>query len=98
MDMKNIVDQLTEDDALRMFYHLAGRFGWAGTIFAREDVSIAWHDDDNALTDDEWQFVRSSRAWRKMTDHACSDGLDELREIVEQCKKDLAEKVSAETN
>lgn len=97
MDMKSIVDQMTEDDALRMFYHLAGRFGWAGTVFSREDVSIEWHGDDSALTDDEWQFVRGSRVWCKFTDHQCADGCDELRDIVSQCKQDLAEKVSAET-
>lgn len=97
MNVDKIVDEITEGEAMRMLMLFSSRFGWTDAVFAREDVSNEWHDNELSLTDDEWEFVRTSRAWVNMSDRMVQDGFEYLREAVWQCKKDYAEKVSAET-
>jgi hypothetical protein len=98
MNIDKIVDEITEYEAMRMVMSFSHRFGWTDAIFSRADVSNEWHDDELSLTDDEWEYVRTSRGWVNMCDRMVQDGCDYLGELVWQWKKDYAEKVSAETN
>ena len=63
-------EDLTEDEAFRIFWDLRRKFGWAGTFFTRGDCS-EWTTDENGdyderpLTDEEWEAVQSTYEWRK---------------------------------
>lgn len=67
-EMQEIVDRLTEEQALLLLNLLESRFGWATILFNRADAesrfaSLTNADDERPLTDDQWDAVRSSPEW-----------------------------------
>jgi hypothetical protein len=67
-----------EEGAFGIFHALQKRFGWAGTVYNRQDASDAINRD---LTDDEWARVSTSRAWANIPDawgESASEGIQDI--------------------
>jgi hypothetical protein len=68
MDVQN----MTEEQAVELFYEMKKRFQWRGVIVARGDVGEMWETRyDETMSGDAWEAVRDTYAWRKM-DHILS--------------------------
>ena len=72
MNIDNLIESMTEDEAIKLYFTLSNRFGWAGTFFTREDAEGEWQnqtDDDlstmSALPDDVWERIQNTWYWRK---------------------------------
>ena len=67
------INALTEDEAVRLFSEMSSKFGWAGTIFTRDDVEGMLeqydpiHDGEtiNKFTDEQWDDFSSSKSWHR---------------------------------
>lgn len=67
--------ELTEDEALSVFYALSVHYGWAGTVFTRGDAECEWQNQqydfetgetpDAPLPDNVWNNILASWEWRK---------------------------------
>lgn len=82
---------ITEDEGLRLFFDLSQKFGWAGTIFTREDASSTWEtfqEDGSkleAMPDEVWEAVRHTYYWRKgLPERLTEWGWDIVRDAVEE--------------
>ncbi len=61
----------TETDGLNLFNTLRDMFGWAGTIFTRDDVELK---AERKLTDEEWERIQLTHGWRHLADALCEQG------------------------
>lgn len=98
-DLPEFLDDMTEGQALDVFYQLSRKWGWAGTVFIRNDVETEWqnqqYDPETGLTsgeplpDDVWDAVQDTWEWRKaMTARMCEVGSDMVRTAVEDVVRD----------
>lgn len=88
-------ETITEDEAIRLHFNLAYKFGWQGTFFTREDAEQSWkeyHDQTEPFTDEVWDTVRLSYYWRKgLTDILVERGWDLVHEAVAEALAELRE-------
>jgi hypothetical protein len=91
MDTNKLAEILTEQEALELHYEFARKFGWAGTLYVREDASNAWHDDDLALTDAEWEAVTLSNSWSRMEEYLSEASYYLVSEAIKEAKENLGE-------
>lgn len=86
-----------EDEGLRLLHTLKREFGWAGTVFTRDDVETVWrehptvwdaHGDaasEVVLPDGVWDAVRGGWYWRKGMDEILVErGFDLLNTAVDE--------------
>ena len=65
------INALTEDEAFHLFSKMSSKFGWAGTIFTRDDVEGMLeqydliHDGEtiNKFTDEQWTDFTNNKDW-----------------------------------
>lgn len=90
-----IIDTDTCDEAQAgmAFHALCRRFGWAGTVFSRDDVFdlASGGDADIELNDDLWNRIRTSEAWtetlvRRLNNEAWSVMDDAINDALDQIK------------
>lgn len=91
MNINELVEQVTEAEALELHYQFARKFGWAGTLYVREDASNAWHDDDLALTDEQWEAVKASKSWSRFEEYLSEESYDLVRDAISDAKASLGE-------
>lgn len=91
MNINELVEQVTEAEALELHYQFARKFGWAGTLYVREDASNAWHDDDLALTDTQWEAVKASKSWSRFEEYLSEESYDLVRDAISDAKASLGE-------
>jgi hypothetical protein len=94
MNINELAEQVTEEQALDLYYQFSRRFGWAGLLYIREDATDIWHnenddDDDLALTDAEWEAVKTSKSWSRLGEYLSEDAYDLVREAVSVAKFNL---------
>lgn len=79
-------DNITEDEAIKLYFDLAGQFGWKGTFFTREDAENSWqeyHEQSEPFTDETWNAICLSWYWRKgLGDILTERGWDLVHEAV----------------
>lgn len=79
-------DNITEDEAIALYFNLANQFGWKGTFFTREDAENSWkeyHGQTEPFTDEAWNAVCDSWYWRKGLDEIMTErGWDLVHEAV----------------
>jgi hypothetical protein len=91
---EQFADTLTESEALDLQNYLSRKFGWAGLLYNREDATDIWHnenddDDDLALTDAEWEAVKTTKEWSRLGEYLSQDAYDLVREAVSVAKFNL---------
>lgn len=91
MNINELVEQVTEAEALELHYQFARKFGWAGTLYVREDASNAWHDDDLALTDTQWEAVKATKSWSRFEEYLSEESYDLVRDAISDAKASLGE-------
>ena len=91
MNINELVEQVTEAEALELHYQFSRKFGWAGTLYVREDASNAWHDDDLALTDTQWEAVKASKSWSRFEEYLSEESYDLVRDAISDAKASLGE-------
>lgn len=91
MNINELAEQVTEEQALDLYYKFTKRFGWAGTLYVREDASNAWHDDDLALTDEQWEAVKASKSWSRFEEYLSEESYDLVRDAISDAKASLGE-------
>ena len=94
MNINELVEQVTEAEALELHYQFARKFGWAGLLYVREDATDIWHnenddDDDPSLTDAEWEAVKPTKEWLRLGEYLSADAYDLVREAVSVAKFNL---------
>lgn len=58
------IENITESEALRLYYALSRKFGWSGTLFTRGDVDSYWEEyTGEDMTDEDWEEVSDSWYW-----------------------------------
>lgn len=81
-------DNITEDEAIKLYFDLASQFGWRGTFFTRADAENSWqeyHEQSEPFTDEVWEAVRQSWYWRKgMGEILTEHGWDLVHEAVDE--------------
>lgn len=88
-----MIDTLTESDAFTLYHKMAHKFGWAGTFFTREDANEAFQNiredvQTGDMTDELWEYVRTSWGWDRMNEILCERGWD----MVDEAVRDAMEK------
>lgn len=91
MNINELVEQVTEAEALELHYQFARKFGWAGLLYVREDASDLWHDDDLALTDEQWSAVKATNAWSRMGEYLSEEAYGYAREAISVAKAQFGE-------
>lgn len=91
MNINQLAEQATEAEALNLYSQFARKFGWTGVLYIREDASDIWHDDDLALTDAEWEAVRTSQQWLRLGEYLSEDALQLARTAIAVAKASLGE-------
>lgn len=91
------IDALSEDDAFRVFSSLRDKFGWAGTVFCRDDVESLLEQYDpineelvnNGLTDEQWADFSGSKNWtRYCPEWMCEKGLEIINDLLHDWLKE----------
>jgi len=64
------IDNITEEEALDVLHKFRTKFGWAGTVFMKDDIIYRWEDkygeeEGYALSDEQIEKVMVSWQWRK---------------------------------
>lgn len=81
-------DNMTEGEAIALYFDLANQFGWKGTFFTREDAESSWteyHGQTEPFTDDAWNAVLLSWYWRKGLEETLTErGWDLVHEAVSE--------------
>ena len=81
-EKKLLVDGLAPDEAMSLYHAMQEKFGWAGTVFQREDVDSAAGRD---LTDEEWEKVQDSYEWCKgVPERTTERGWDVIYSLVDE--------------
>lgn len=96
MNINELVEQLTESQALELHYQFARKFGWAGTLYVREDAEYVWNADNGGgdpepISDEQWQAVKTTQTWLRLGEYISTDGLELVRESVREAKTNLGE-------
>lgn len=61
-------NNVTEAEALEIFWDFRRRFGWSGVLWTREDAESVWDTYfDDEFTDEVWELVRKSPEWRGLS-------------------------------
>jgi len=85
------LDALDEGDAFRVFSAMCGKFGWAGTVFTREDVEGMLeqydpiHDGEtiNKFTDEQWTDFTNNKDWyRYVPEWTHEEGWDIIHNVL----------------
>ena len=66
-ELKALIANLSEDDAVRLSNLIDRQFGWTGVSYTRQDAEEAYRNvtgDDGDVPSDYWQFVQDSHEWR----------------------------------
>ncbi len=81
----------TEDTALELFYILLEKFGWAGTVFSRNDVPLIIHEEnipgesefvDEPVTEEEFAAVCEKWEWKEGITEAMTANAAEIIPVV----------------
>lgn len=74
-DAKRIIETLTEDQAMKLFWEMQNRFGWSGTVFTRYDAEQEWQNlqfdpatgltSDASLPEDTWEEIQNDWYWSR---------------------------------
>lgn len=90
MNIDNLIDTMTEDDAFRLLPVLERRFGWSVALLNTTDIEEAWRDhtgDDP--TPAQVETVRESRDWTKwIREYASDQMVTMLRDTVAEIAGD----------
>lgn len=97
-ELKKFFAEIDEDDAWEIFCYAKAKFGWAGAMVTREDAELDWselvkcmsYDDDDetstpvdpVLSDEMWEDLRYSLAWRNIDDQLRGNCLNESNSAV----------------
>lgn len=92
------IENMTEQQALDVFYAMRMRFGWQGSIYSRQDVADIWEtfyaddvtvgDDFVArITDEQWQAVLATSEWRGVSGYMDSEGAQAVRDAVDSARR-----------
>lgn len=85
------LDALDEGGAFRVFSAMCGKFGWAGTVFTREDVEGMLeqydpiHDGEtiNKFTDEQWTDFTNNKDWyRYVPEWTHEEGWDIIHNVL----------------
>lgn len=91
-------DEITESEAIRLYFDLSRRFGWQGAFFTREDAENSWneyHEQTSPFTDEVWDAVRRSFYWRKaLADALIERGWGLIHEAVQEALNDYEDTLS----
>jgi len=92
------IENMTEQQALDVFYAMRRRFGWQGIVVTRGDAEEMWATvsgldgaEDLTLGDREWSVLVDQYEWRKMDDYLATEAYDGLRDAVCRSIEFLAE-------
>lgn len=95
LNREQFAETLTESEALDLQDYFSRKFGWVGITYSREDASDIWHNEyaddgnDTVLSDEEWDALRTSRAWGNLGNDLSEDAYDLVREAVSVAKFNL---------
>lgn len=89
------IDALAEEDAFRVFSAMCDKFGWAGTVFTRDDVEglLEQYVEDgeiiNEFTDEQWADFSSNKDWhRYVPEWMAEKGWDVIQDILDDWLKE----------
>ena len=81
MDIKD----MTEDQALEMFYNMKQKFGWQGILTTKTDLIMEFeHYHERQPTDEEMEMMTTAWSWRKMEEWLSSDVQEAIIEIISE--------------
>ena len=85
------MDALDEEDAMRVFTEMRYKFGWAGTIFTRNDVEsmLDTYDPEHdgktisEFTDEQWVDFTNNKDWyRYVPEWMAEQGWDIIQDVL----------------
>ena len=85
------LDALDESDAFRVFSAMSDKFGWAGTIFTRNDVEsmLDTYDPEHdgktisEFTDEQWVDFTNNKDWfRYVPEWMTEQGWDIIQDVL----------------
>jgi hypothetical protein len=91
------IDALAEEDAIRVLSAMCDKFGWAATLFTREDVEGLLEQSDpeappvtiNEFTDEQWADFSSNKDWhRYVPEWMAEKGWDVIQDILDDWLKE----------
>lgn len=78
----NLAD-MTEDQAIELFYNMRRRFDWTGAVVVPQDLRDAFFSyEGRQPTDEEMTAMKGSWAYRKMDDWLAQDIHEAITEMV----------------
>lgn len=92
MNINSVSQNISEDEALDLYYLMARRFGWTGLLYVRGDVQDMWDDSEDTMTDEQWEAVRTSKGWSRMGEWLSEDAFDCVRDAIEDAKLSIRNK------
>lgn len=93
MNIDNLMESITEEEAMEVVYQLTKKFDWKGSLFYSVDVSeyIDTYNDDYADTEQDKvtvEEVKQTSAWhRHMYNRMCQEGFDCLDDAIYEVKQ-----------
>lgn len=91
-------DDITESEAIRLYFDLARQFGWQGVFFTREDAESTWvdyHDGEREFTDEVWEAVQRSYYWKKALNETLTErAWDLIHQAVQEASNDYDDALS----
>jgi hypothetical protein len=74
MNIDNLMESITEEEAMRMVYAMSQKFEWVMWFQTKEDVMSALQTTKpTPISDEQIESVMSTRMWRKVMQEALAD-------------------------
>lgn len=83
--MKIDIENITEDEACKVFTKLYDKFGWSGTVFTTWGIVFELENRGVEATDELVELVKQTTEWRKSLLHTTAEwGFECLTEAIEK--------------
>lgn len=75
MDISNLVDSMTENEAFELVFNLSRKFGWSiAGILTHEDIRYLWEaSTDSEPTQEQVELVAQHYAYKKLNECVSQD-------------------------
>lgn len=103
MELLINMDSLDEENAFRVFSAMCNKFGWAGTVFTRDDVEEMLRNNEynvtedgkpiihRSFTDEQWNDFRSNKDWyRYVPEWSHEEGMNVVSNVLNDWLREKA--------
>lgn len=97
------IGALGEEDAFRVFSAMCGKFGWAGTVFTRNDVDEMLDNNEynvrkdgepiinRSFTDEQWTDFTNNKDWyRYVPEWSHEEGMNIISNVLNDWLREKA--------